>query len=102
MHSDRHNNCVNQTVLHGVITSFVDVEEYKKKSPLQLYEDVFESQFLKETGDYYRSEAAKLKDECSCSDYMEKVKKNLKITLIRTIDKLGWNSFNLYHAECPK
>ena len=73
IHSDRYNNCVNQTVLHGVVTSFVDVEQYKKKGPLQLYEEVFEVKFLRETGAYYRSEAAKLKDECSCSDYMEKV-----------------------------
>lgn len=76
-HSDRSNNCVNQSVLHGVITSFVDVEQYKKKGPLQLYEDVFETPFLKETGEFYRSEAAKLKDEHSCSEYMERVSSGL-------------------------
>lgn len=71
--SDRVGGSVNQTVLHGVINSFVNVEEYKKKHPLQMYEDIFESSFLEETGEYYRQEAAKLKDECNCSDYMEKV-----------------------------
>lgn len=73
MFSDRLGGTVNQTVLHGVVNSFVDVEEYKKKMPLQLYEEMFEAKFLQETGDYYRQEAAKLKDECSCSEYMEKV-----------------------------
>ena len=71
--SDRHGNNVSHNVLHGVINSFVNVEEYKKKYPLQLYEELFEVPFLKETGDFYRQEAAKLKDECTCSEYMEKV-----------------------------
>ena len=64
---------MSHNVLHGVINSFVNVEEYKKKYPLQLYEELFEVPFLKETGDFYRQEAAKLKDECTCSEYMEKV-----------------------------
>ena len=78
--SDRHGNNVSHNVLHGVINSFVNVEEYKKKYPLQLYEELFEVPFLKETGDFYRQEAAKLKDQCTCSEYMEKVSehKNLK------------------------
>ena len=64
---------MNQAVLHGVVTSLVEVEQYKRKAVLQLYEDVFESKFLDGTGQFYRAEAAKLKDECSCSEYMEKV-----------------------------
>ena len=72
-YSDRYGNNVSHNVLHGVINSFVNVEEYKKKYPLQLYEELFEVPFLKETGDFYRQEAAKLKDECTCSEYMEKV-----------------------------
>lgn len=39
----------------------------------QLYEELFESQFLAETGEYYKQEAARLKDEYNCSEYMEKV-----------------------------
>lgn len=77
VYSDRVGGTVNQTVLHGVINSFVNVEEYKKKHPLHLYEDIFETPFLKETGDYYRQEAAKLKDDHNCSDYMEKVRVEL-------------------------
>ena len=33
---DRGNNSVNETILHGVINSFVNVEEYKKKDPLRV------------------------------------------------------------------
>ena len=79
--SDRMGSTVHQTVLHGVINSFVNVEEYKKKHPLQLYEEVFEAPFKAETGDYYRVEAAKLKDQCNCSEFMEKV--NIDILLIK-------------------
>ena len=39
----------------------------------QLYEDLFEKPFLSETGDYYKKEAAKLLNDCNCSEYMEKV-----------------------------
>ena len=60
-------------MIHGVINSFVDVEEYKKKLPLQLYEDVFEIEFLQETGQFYRRQASELVDQCTCSEYMEKV-----------------------------
>lgn len=33
---DRTGYDVNQTVVHSVVTSFVDVAEYKKKSPLEV------------------------------------------------------------------
>ena len=39
----------------------------------QLYQDLFESKCLEETGDYYRKESANLLQEHSCSQYMEKV-----------------------------
>ena len=70
---DRVGELVNQTVVHGVINSFVNVQEYKRKHPLMLYEELLETPYKLETGAHYRQEAAKLKDEHSCSDYMEKV-----------------------------
>ena len=33
---DRSGYDVNQTVIHSVVTSFVDVYEYKKKHPLEV------------------------------------------------------------------
>lgn len=82
--NDRMGGTVHQTVLHGVVNSFVNVEEYKKKHPLQLYEDVFEAPFKQETGEFYRVEAAKLKDECNCSEFMEKVE------LLESKDKITY------------
>ncbi|KAK2174734.1 hypothetical protein NP493_780g00005 [Ridgeia piscesae] len=72
IHRDHCGHSVNYSVLHGVINSLVTVEEYKKQAPLKLYEDLFETTFLRETGRYYHQEALKLLDVCTCSEYMEK------------------------------
>lgn len=87
---DRHGYYVNQTVVHSVVTSFVDVSEYKKKAPLELYQEIFETQFLKETGEFYRHEAAQLKAECTCSEYLEKV--------IQRIDNENFRSRKFLHS----
>lgn len=100
--SDRHGNNVSHNVLHGVINSFVNVEEYKKKYPLQLYEELFEVPFLKETGDFYRQEAAKLKDECTCSEYMEKVIMKLDNEDFRSRKFLHPSSYNKVTHECQQ
>ena len=42
------------STIHGVIQSFVSVEEFKKKNTLELYETIFEAPFLAATGEYYR------------------------------------------------
>ena len=57
----------------GVISSFVEVEGYKKKGGLELYEEMFEKPFLSATGEYYNAEASKLLQEGHISIYMEKV-----------------------------
>ncbi|BFZ01433.1 hypothetical protein BsWGS_04472 [Bradybaena similaris] len=87
---DRTGYDVNQTVIHSVVTSFVDVSEYKKKTPLELYQEIFETQFLKETGEFYRHEAARLKAECTCSDYLEKV--------IQRLDNENFRSRKFLHS----
>ncbi|KAK3804257.1 hypothetical protein RRG08_040764 [Elysia crispata] len=87
---DRNGYYVNQTVVHSVVTSFVDVSEYKKKAPLELYQEIFETQFLKETGEFYRHEAAQLKAECTCSDYLEKV--------IQRLDNENFRSRKFLHS----
>lgn len=100
--SDRGGEDPNQKVIHGVINSFVHVEQYKKKFPLkvksllpnmirpliseivpgftntilidfQFYQGIFVSPFLTETGEYYKQEASNLLQESNCSQYMEKV-----------------------------
>lgn len=64
-------------VIHGVIQSFVQVQGYKKKGNLKLYQDLFETPMLNESGKHYRNEAAKLLQRCSVSEYMEEVIKIL-------------------------
>lgn len=98
--SDRCGENPNQKVIHGVINSFVHVEQYKKKFPLkvgqqhlvlclypclprlcehhpfpvsQFYQEIFEGPFLTKTGEYYKQEASNLLQESNCSQYMEKV-----------------------------
>lgn len=73
---DRANTSSNDhptSTIKGVIHSFVDVNMYKKKATLQLYETVFEVSLLQETGSFYRKEAASLLQECNVSQYMERV-----------------------------
>lgn len=64
-------------VIHGVIHSFVQVQDYKKKGNLKLYQELFETPVLESSGDYYRSEASKLLQRCTVSEYMEEVIKIL-------------------------
>ena len=61
------------SVMKGVISSFVEVEEYKKKGGLELYEEIFEKPFLVATGEYYATEASSLLQDGPISVYMEKV-----------------------------
>jgi cullin 2 len=69
---DRRGDTVNQSVLHGVINSLVDVADKRQKS-LVLYETLFEKAFIEQTGEYYKKEASKLLSENNCSAYMKKV-----------------------------
>ena len=59
--------------MRRVLSSFI------KAFLLQLYEDLFETPFLAETGNYYRQEASRLLDQCNCSEYMEKERKRLHV-----------------------
>lgn len=69
---DRKGESVSQTVLHGVINSLVDVADKRQKT-LVLYESLFETTFIEQTGEYYRKEASILLELNNCSTYMEKV-----------------------------
>ena len=90
----------NKSVVHGVILSLVQVEEYKKKGSLDLYQNMFESLFLKSTGEYYRREAEELLTTCDCSKYMEKVLSKLDAENIRSRNFLHFSSYPRVTAEC--
>lgn len=63
--------------IHGVLESFVQVQDYRKKNNLKMYQDIFETPMLKASGEYFRGEAIKLLQQCSVSEYMEEVIKRL-------------------------
>ncbi len=49
------------------------MDEYNKDSSLLYYQEVFETPFLTETGQFYRQLASKLTSELSCSEYIQQV-----------------------------
>ncbi|RXN01851.1 Cullin-2 [Acipenser ruthenus] len=100
--NDRCGEDPNQKVIHGVINSFVHVEQYKKKFPLKFYQEIFEGPFLAETGEYYKQEASNLLQESNCSQYMEKVLARLKDEEVRCRKYLHPSSYAKVIHECQQ
>lgn len=65
-------------VINGVIQSFVQVQDYRKKGNLKLYQELFETPMLEASAEYYRGLASKLLQQCSVSQYMQEVIKTLE------------------------
>ncbi|KPP60656.1 cullin-2-like [Scleropages formosus] len=97
--NDRCGENPNQKVIHGVINSFVHVEQYKKKFPLK---EIFEGPFLTKTGEYYKQEASNLLQESNCSQYMEKVLARLKDEEMRCRKYLHPSSYAKVIHECQQ
>uniref|UniRef100_A0A3B3SH55 Cullin-2 n=1 Tax=Paramormyrops kingsleyae TaxID=1676925 RepID=A0A3B3SH55_9TELE len=100
--NDRCGEDPNQKVIHGVINSFVHVEQYKKKFPLKFYQEIFEGPFLTKTGEYYKQEASNLLQESTCSQYMEKVLGRLKDEEVRCRKYLHPSSYAKVIHECQQ
>uniref|UniRef100_A0A671LZ37 Cullin family profile domain-containing protein n=1 Tax=Sinocyclocheilus anshuiensis TaxID=1608454 RepID=A0A671LZ37_9TELE len=100
--NDRSGEDPNQKVIHGVINSFVHVEQYKKKFPLKFYQEIFEGPFLTKTGEYYKQEASNLLQESNCSQYMEKVLGRLKDEEVRCRKYLHPSSYAKVIHECQQ
>ncbi|KAG8188555.1 hypothetical protein JTE90_007163 [Oedothorax gibbosus] len=99
---DRLGDSPNQSVFHGVIQSFVLVEEYRKSDSLELYRNIFETKFLKQTGEYYTLEANRLLQENDCSQYMEKVIQRLDEEDFRSRKYLHPSSYSRVTQECEQ
>jgi len=97
---DRDGQSANLSVVRDVISSLVEVEEYNKESALKFYQEVFESPFLRETGEYYRQEASKLVAELSCSEYMAQVVSRLQAERRRGQRFLHQTSITKFIREC--
>lgn len=80
IHSDRIGNESSSNsvlVINGFIQSFVQVQDYRKKNNLKMYQELFETPLLESSVEFYKSEAAKLLQICSVSQYMEEIIKKL-------------------------
>lgn len=75
---NRDSGSISAQVIHGIIQSFVQVQDYKKKGNLNLYQDLFETPMLAASGEYYKIESARLLQRCTASEYMEEVLKRLE------------------------
>lgn len=78
-------------IVHGIIQSFVQVQEYKKKGHLVLYENLFEAPMLVASGEHYKAEAAKLLQRCTVSEYLEEV--------IKLLDEENRRAHKFFHGR---
>ncbi|CRK97842.1 CLUMA_CG011218, isoform A [Clunio marinus] len=86
--------------LNGVIHSFVMVQDYKKKGNLKLYENMFEGKMLEASGEYFKSQASKLLQTCSVSQYMQEVIRILDEENIRAHKFMHISSIQKLKKEC--
>jgi len=98
---DRKGESVNQSVLHGVINSLVEVADKRQKT-LFLYESMFEKTFIEQTSEYYKKEASKLMQDNNCSSYMEKALVRLNDENLRSRRFLNPSSYNKVNQEVQK
>ncbi|XP_072383725.1 cullin-2 [Diabrotica undecimpunctata] len=84
----------------GTILSFVEVQGYRKKAPLQLYQELFEEEFLDASGEHFKRDAARLLQEKDVSLYMEKVKDKIEEELFRARRFLHYSSFAKVSHRC--
>lgn len=89
-------------VIRGVIQSFVDVQQYKKKDKMELYEEMFEKPFLEASGEHYKHTAARLLQECNVSQYMEKVMQCINDEDARARRFLSESSFPKVRTRCEQ
>nr|XP_023030430.1 cullin-2 [Leptinotarsa decemlineata] len=81
--------------VRGTILSFVEMQGYRKKGQLQLYQELFEGPFLDASGEHFKRDAEGLLQERNVSLYMEKVKAKIEEELFRA------RRF-LHHSSLPK
>ncbi|XP_037958612.1 cullin-2-like [Teleopsis dalmanni] len=89
-------------IIHGVIHSFVQVQNYKKTGSLKLYQDLFENYLLKTSGEYYAGVSSKLLQSCTVSKYMEEVIKILEDENQRAYRFLHTSSYPKMRKQCEE
>lgn len=96
----QHTTTVPIEAVRGTILSFVDVQGYKKKGQLQLYQELFEDPFLNASGEHYKRDAARLLEERDVSLYMEKVIAKIDEELFRARKFLHASSLPKVSQRC--
>ncbi|KAF2900626.1 hypothetical protein ILUMI_05565 [Ignelater luminosus] len=86
--------------VRGTIHSFVEVNTYKKKGQLQLYQELFEEPFLNASGEHFKRDAARLLQGKDVSLYMEKVIAKIDEELFRARKFLHSSSFTKITQRC--
>ncbi|XP_019874549.1 cullin-2 isoform X2 [Aethina tumida] len=86
--------------VRGTILSFVEVQGYKKKGELQLYQELFEAHFLDASGEHFKRDAARLLQERDVSLYMERVKAKIDEELMRARKFLHNSSWQKVSSRC--
>lgn len=86
--------------IYGVISSFVMVQDYRKKGNLKLYENIFECKMLEASGEYFKSQASKLLQSCTVSQYMQEVIRILEEENIRSHKFMHVSSIQKLKKEC--
>ncbi|KAL4149405.1 hypothetical protein QTP88_003363 [Uroleucon formosanum] len=91
---------ISSEIISGVINSFVVVQEFRKKYPLELYQNYFEQPFLEQSSEHFKREAARLLQECTVSKYMVKVLQILKEEGIRSKQYLHESTYAKLRGRC--
>jgi cullin 2 len=86
--------------IHGVIHSFVTVQDNRKRGISNLYENLFEAKMLEASGTYFMTQAAKLLQSCSVSQYMKEVIRILEEEKVRAHKFIHNDSFKKLKKEC--
>ena len=85
---------------HKLIFFYSELENFFPD--FQLYEEIFESAFLKATGEYYTEEASKLLEDGTISKYMERVIQRIDSENVRSRKFLYPSSYTKVTYECEQ
>lgn len=100
---DRLNNSLSSQeieTIHGVIHSFVTVQDARKRNAVSLYESLFECKMLAASGTYFMTQAGRLLQSCSVSEYMREVIRILEEENIRAHKFIHVSSVHKLKKEC--
>ncbi|VVC31679.1 Cullin, N-terminal,Cullin, conserved site,Cullin repeat-like-containing domain,Cullin homology,Cullin [Cinara cedri] len=89
-------------IISTVIKSFVIVQAFRKKNPLELYQVYFEEPLLKQSSEYFKCQAARLLQECTVSEYMVKVLEIMKEESLMSKKIFDDSTYDKLRERCRK